>query len=74
MVKPKPVQFGTTRWAGAEYDGIDKQGYVQAVEWPNGEGLTIFVDDRPGIDVTWEECAAISKAVRKVKSVWTNNG
>lgn len=69
-MKVKHIRVGTTKYSWVSYKPplLAKEENVQAVEWPNGEGVTVFRNDDSSIDFSWNEWDAIKLAIRKLKS------
>lgn len=64
----KVIHSGKTKYSWVSYElvGTDKKKNIQAIEWPNGEGLTIVRDDDTHIDLDWCEWDALKEAVRDI--------
>lgn len=67
-MKTKLSSLGKTKYSWVEYESLlhGKNQSLQVVEWPNGEGFSVYRANESTIDIDWDEWEALKFAVGKV--------
>jgi len=66
MKKPI-INSGVTKYgwvAFEDFNGKKESKALQTVEWPNGEGFDVDIDNKIKFELTWGEWEALKKSVR----------